>query len=266
MVVLKAEPIITVIALIRPADSVPLLSPAAGIFERLLGELLLRGSSDPNTDIERLKAELKMPGVRECASFFVYEEEFGRIVATVAYYGPGPVDADVVKSLWPVAGPEQATLVAQMVEVIQRALPVLALSEGGEGLRRLLIDADRGWSVAAGYTPPPRKRGRPADVVQQSVLVLGVREEIFAEGARPYEEVATTIAVVSKTEATKESIYRLMKKAREKVPDVPEGWKDTLLCERISPLHSDMFRASAPGADPPLLANKKRGLWPRLPR
>jgi hypothetical protein len=266
MVVLKAEPIDAVIALIRPADSIPLLSPAAGMFERLLGELLLRDSVDPDADIERLKAELKMPGVRECASFFVYEEEFGRIVATVAYYGPGPVDADVVRTLWPVAGPEQATLVAQMVEVIQRALPVLALSGGGEGLRRLLIDADRGWSVAEGYTPPPRKRGRPVDLAQQSVLVLGVREEIFADGARPYEEVATTIAAVSKTEATKESIYRLMKKAREKAPDVPDGWKSTLLCERIAPLHSDMFRAPAPGADPPLVAGKKAGLWPRHSR
>jgi len=102
-----AEPvsIANVVAKMRPAQRVPALLPAYTIFEGLLGDLLLQGSADPEADVGQLLRELDMPAIRECASFYVYEEEFGRIVSTVGFYGPGPLGPDLVGPLWPVTRP-----------------------------------------------------------------------------------------------------------------------------------------------------------------
>lgn len=259
--------IAAVVAKMRPAVHLPLLQPAYDLFEHLLGTLLLRGSTDPDADIERFQQELDTPEIQACATTYVYEHEFGHIVATVAHYGPGPVDADMVGPLWPAADRAEADAVAQMVRHVQAALPVLALAPGGEGLRRLLIATGAGWDVAEGYQPPPRSRGRPADPIQKSALVLGVREDIFRGGARPFSEVAAALATVYAGKANQESVYRRMKGVREEMP-IPKGWRETLLCERISPLHTDLFCApgGASEVDSPLVANWRAGRWPRPPR
>ncbi|WP_434043973.1 MULTISPECIES: hypothetical protein [Sorangium] len=268
---MEAQPntstIATVIAKMRSAVRLPPLLPAHDVFERLLGNLLLRGSTDPGADIQRFLHELATPEIQECARTYVYEHEFGHIVATVAHYGPGPVDADMVGPLWPTADRAEAEAVAQMVQHVQAALPVLALSPGGEGLRQHLITAGVGWDVTEGSQPPPRSRGRPADPIQKSALVLGVREDIFRDGAQPYAEVAASLATVYAGRANQKSIYRRMKGIREEMP-IPKGWHDTLLRERISPLHADLFSTpeGASEVDPPLVTNWKAGRWPRAPR
>jgi len=259
--------IAAVVAKMRPTVHLPLLQPAYDVFERLLGDLLLRGSTDLDADIERFLDELGMPEIQVCATTYVYVQEFGHIVATVVYYGPGPVDADMVGPLWPAEDQAEADAVAQLVRHVQAALPALALAPGGEGLRRHLIAAGAGWDVAEGYQPPPRSRGRPADPIQKSALVLGVREDIFRDGARPVADVAAALATVYAGKAKQETIYRRMKAVREEMP-IPKGWRETLLCERISPLHTDLF--SSPGGPPevdsPLVVNWRAGRWPQPPR
>ncbi len=95
--------IAAVVAKMRPADRLPLLLPAYAVFDRLLGDLLLRGSTDVDADIGRFLVELSSSEIQACATTYVYEHELGYIVAAVARYGPGPVDADVVERLWPAA-------------------------------------------------------------------------------------------------------------------------------------------------------------------
>ncbi|WP_438033712.1 hypothetical protein [Sorangium sp. So ce204] len=263
----NSKTIATVVAKMRPADRLPLLLPAHDRFERVLGDLLLMGSTDPDADVEQLLRELDVPGIQACARTYVYEEEFGRFVATVAYFGPVPIDPDLAGRLWPVSGRAQAEAVAEMMRHIQEALVPLALMPSGEGLRRLLIDTGAGWPVAEGYEPPPRGRGRPSDRVQKSLLVLGVKEGIFRDGARPYVDVAPAIASVYEGKTNQESIVRRMKGVRQEMP-IPKEWQDTLLCERVSPLRSGMFSAPAddPGADPPIVAEWKAGRWPQRQR
>ncbi len=94
-----------------------------------------------------------------------------------------------------------------------------------------------------------------------------MREDIFRDGARPFSEVAAALATVYAGRANQASIYRRMKGVREGMP-IPDGWHTTLLCERISPLHTDLFRAPAGASETeaPLVANWKAGLWPQPPR
>lgn len=263
----QTNTIADVVARMRPEKRLLLLQHAYALFERLLGNLLLLGSSDLAADVERLERELERPGIRECAATYVYEHEFGHIVATVARHGLDPVDAQIVASLWPVKDLDQREIVAELVRLIQAALPRMALAKGGEELRRMLIEDNPDWPVVDGYEPPPRKKGRPVDPVQRSLIALGVREGIFRDGARPFDEVAATIAVVSSNQTKKESIYRLMKAVRQEYP-VPEEWQETLLCERVSLLRSEVFSApaGAPAAEPPLVENWKKGNWAKRPR
>ncbi|WP_438040242.1 hypothetical protein [Sorangium sp. So ce128] len=259
----NSKTIATVVAKMRPADRLPLLLPAHDLFERLLGDLLLLGSTDAGADVEQFLRELDVPSIQMCARDYVYQEEFGRLLATTAYCGPDPIDPDLVGRLWPVSGRAQAEAVAEMMRLFQAALIVMAVAPSGEGLRRLLIRTEAGWPVTDGYAPSPRGRGRPADPVQQSLLVLGVKEGIFRDGARPYVEIVPALATVYEGKTNRDSIVRRMKGIRQEMP-IPKEWQETLLCERVSPLRSGMFSAPAddPGADPPIVAEWKAGRWP----
>lgn len=268
---MEAQPntstIAAVVAKMRPAERLALLQPAYDIFEFLLGDLLLQGSTDPGADVEQFLRELDVPSIQKCARDYVYQEEFGRLLATTAYHGPDPIDPDLVGRLWPVSGRAQAEGVAGMMRHFQAALIVMAVAPSGEGLRRLLIGTEAGWPVADGYQAPPRGRGRPVDRVQQSLLVLGAKEGIFRDGARRYVEVVPALAAVYEGRANQESIIRRMKGVRQEMP-IPKEWQDTLLCERVSPLRSGLFSPpdDDPEADSPLVANWKAGRWPRCPR
>jgi hypothetical protein len=259
--------IAAVVAKMRSDVRVPPLLPACEILEFLLGALLLRGSTNIGADIERFLLELSAPEIQACATTYVYEHELGRIMATVARHGPEPIDVDVVGPLWPAVGQAEVEAVVQMVRHVQVALPALALTPRGDGFRQLLIAANSGWDVARGYQPPPRGRGQPKDTIQKSALVLGVREDLFRDGARPYADVAAALATVYAGKANKASIYRRMKGVREEMP-IPDGWRKTLLCERIAPLHTNLFSAPAGAAkrEAPLVARWKAGGLPQPPR
>jgi hypothetical protein len=70
------------LSLIRCTALPPQLGPAYSLFEELLGELLLRGSSDPQADITRLLDELSVPGVSDWVRVALCDAVFFGIVGT----------------------------------------------------------------------------------------------------------------------------------------------------------------------------------------
>ena len=262
MVTLTPADMDLLMAPMRPKYRPEEFAPAYDVFERLLCSLLLRGAASVVGDMRTLQSELRQRRVRSYARDEVYDIEFARRVMAVARWGPEPIPVQTAFEVWPVGSKAEAELAYLLVNLIRAGLPALMARSGASGLRALVASLGAPWPAVKDFRPEPRGSGRPAGVVQQSLLSAGARETAFHGGAAT-KDIAVAIAAVSNG-TSEASIKRRLRDARMKAP-VPAGWADTLLSKRIAPLHSNLFSPAGDGAAP-IVSAKNNGIWPEAPK
>lgn len=229
LVVVLLQPVFDLVRPDVPEPLVPALAPYFVLFE----ELLLRGADHRECDADRLRRELDEPGMVVCVKENVVAWEFGRIVKTVAIYGPIPLPIESASIIWPPMLKAQTLVIAELALAVRSGLKNL---HGATWWLDNELAASGWWSMP---TPVQRKRGRPEDRRKTGLLAMGMREAMFV-GARPWLEVAPAIAAASDGEMTPKSASERMKKLRKAAP-IPKHWKKTLWCNRTQPLYVNYF-------------------------
>jgi hypothetical protein len=216
------------------------------VFEGLLKELLVRGSSDIPGDVDKLLQELEDKDICARASESMVESEFGRVVATVAYAGPGRIDTSLenLRVLWPPMLPHQRMPVLAMAMHVQNGITKLAedRSPKGRDLRSMLANTGKAWPVE--QEREPRLRGRPKDEKKRGVYRAGARERLFDAGGKARRFVDVVKDIASALGVAETTASRAVKAARRKSP-IPRTWKNTLLAKRLAPLHTPFFSTLA---------------------
>lgn len=223
----------------RPTGVPAELRAGYSVFEGLLAELLVRGSRNPPKDVWKMLRELHDAATQKCARTTVAAWEYGRIVATMAYAGPGTIDPgdEHLRVLWPPMLPHQRMPVLAMAMLVQNGLMKLAKdrSDAGVGLRARLRATGKGWPVEVTGVGS----GRPRNEVHRGAYVMGVRERLFDDHAEVLGFVEATRVIASATGVKERTVRREMKRERSERWSVPETWKTTLLAQRLAPLHAD---------------------------
>lgn len=236
-----------VVMRVRPSGIPAELMPGYRVFEGLVRELLVRGSPDIERDVETMLHELDDDATLTCARHTMVGWEYSRIVATVAYAGPGSIDPsdDNLKVLWPPMFPHQRMPVHAMAMLVQNGLTELAKDRSARRskLRSMLADTGKAWPVEQQKTA--RSRGRPKDEKKHGVYVIGARERLFDDHAKTRRFVDVVDDITKALAVAQGTASRAVKAARARWR-VPAGWKRTLLAKRLAPLHTRFFTTLLP--------------------